>query len=304
MGNILSCLFRCPSQRRRSQRRPEISIESINLDSRSGVGHRSVNNINFVFDESPTNDDPTNSDLVIGIDFGTTFTGAAYACTANIGKAASLGEMRRVADKISVIKTWPNQTNNYTEKTPSILAYNRDPPAWGGGNVKPTDEPRVAYFKLGLQDDVTTLYQHHSSQPRNEDSVLGGYLSDSTWTHPELPEMKSINYAADFLSCINRYIKEEALSHRYGDRFLQNQNLSYVLTVPAIWSDKAKELTQTAAVTAGIKRENLTLITEPEAAAIYCATLCNDMDLEPGDRFMICDAGGGTVVCFQQITVG
>ena len=91
------------------------------------------------------------------------------------------------------------------------------------------------------------------------------------------------------------------LPNRFGERFLQNQKLSYVLTVPAIWSDKAKELTRQAALTAGIKRENLTLITEPEAAALYCATLCNEVDLQPGDRFMICDAGGGTVVCFLQI---
>jgi hypothetical protein len=38
------------------------------------------------------------------------------------------------------------------------------------------------------------------------------------------------------------------------------------------------------------------LITEPEAAALYCATLCKEVDLKIGNRFLICDAGGGTVV--------
>jgi len=78
---------------------------------------------------------------------------------------------------------------------------------------------------------------------------------------------------------------------------LQNQQISYVITVPAIWSDKAKDLTRQAAIAAGILGKKLTLITEPEAAALFCASLCQEVDLQEGDRFLICDAGGGTVVC-------
>jgi hypothetical protein len=51
-------------------------------------------------------------------------------------------------------------------------------------------------------------------------------------------------------------------------------------------------------------RENagrkLMLITEPEAAALACATLCDEVDLREGDRFLVCDAGGGTVVCIRS----
>jgi hypothetical protein len=38
------------------------------------------------------------------------------------------------------------------------------------------------------------------------------------------------------------------------------------------------------------------MVTEPEAAALYCATICEELELEAGDRFVVCDAGGGTVV--------
>jgi hypothetical protein len=297
MGNILSCWPELRFFRRRQSQSPETFRPSSNFVPHSNVGYEYPNIINTVPDESPTS-----SDLVIGIDFGTTFTGAAYASTAGIGKATSLAEMQTVADKISVIKAWPNPTNVIEGKIPSVLAYNREPPAWGG-NVKPTDEPRIAYFKLGLEEDVTSLYQQHSPRMRNSESILGGYLSDSNWRHPMLPEKGAINYVTDFLSCINRFVTEEFLPSRFGAIFLQNQKLSYVLTVPAIWSDKAKELTRTAAVKAGIDSGNLTLITEPEAAALYCATLCNEVDLEQGDRFMICDAGGGTVVRILQVTV-
>jgi len=35
---------------------------------------------------------------------------------------------------------------------------------------------------------------------------------------------------------------------------------------------------------------------EPEAAAVHCARLTNLHHLKPSQNFMICDAGGGTVV--------
>ena len=36
---------------------------------------------------------------------------------------------------------------------------------------------------------------------------------------------------------------------------------------------------------------------EPEAAAVHCVHLTDLHKLRPSQSFMICDAGGGTVVC-------
>jgi hypothetical protein len=238
------------------------------------------------------------SELIIGIDFGTTYTGVAHAHSAGATQPSSTAEMQKVADKVFVIKTWPSRTNYYAEKTPSVLSYHKQPPSWGG-MVKPTDDPQISYFKLGLQEDIIAHYQTQS----HDESHLGGYLSNHNWQHPALPDMKAVDYAGDYLKCINQYVTKEVFPTRFGERFLQNQKLSYVLTVPAIWSDKAKEQTRQAAVAAGIQKEDLTLITEPEAAALYCVTMCDEVDLGPGDRFMICDAGGGTVVCLLLQTI-
>lgn len=241
----------------------------------------------------PTSWTPS-SDLIIGVDFGTTFTGVAYAHAAGLGPITSEAEMRRAAEKVSVIRTWPSRSNQYVEKTPSILAYNRNPPLWGG-NVRPHDEPQIAHFKLGLQEDIIGHYYSEQLGPAHDKPTLGGYLLSHNWRHPKLPDMTAVDYSRDYLHSINEYVTKEILPTRFGARFLQNQSLSYVITVPAIWSDKAKQETRQAAQAAGIDRSALTLITEPEAAALYCATLCDEVDLEPGDRFMICDAGGGTV---------
>ena len=247
-------------------------------------------------DSLPDKLPPKCSDLVIGIDFGTTFTGVAWAHGASFSPAMSTAEMQQAADNVYVIKTWPNQTNAFAEKVPTVLAYNNDPPMWGA-TVKPTDKPQVAHFKLGLQEDLGEHYQLHELRPELiAESPLSGYLSDHNWNHPDLPGLKAVDHAGNYLTRIVEYITKEEFPKRFGPKFLKNQKISYIITVPAIWSDKAKEQTKQAAITAGIEENDLELITEPEAAALYCATLCEEVDLEQGDRFLICDAGGGTVV--------
>jgi len=42
--------------------------------------------------------------------------------------------------------------------------------------------------------------------------------------------------------------------------------------------------------------KSATVHREPEAAAVHCAHLTNLHHLKPSQNFMICDAGGGTVV--------
>lgn len=234
------------------------------------------------------------SDLVIGIDFGTTFTGVAYGHTATV-----YGDPKRVAEGIVIVKTWPSVSNHYAEKTPSIIAYNEKPATWGG-KVRPEHQPQVAHFKLGLQEDVGFHYQSQSTP--NKISILSNYLNLPYWKHPALPEKSAVDYAADYLTCVMQHVTEKVLPSHFGNLFLQNQQVSYVLTVPAIWSEKAKALTREAAVRAGIPEKKLTLITEPEAAALYCLSLGDVVDLQTGDRFLVCDAGGGTVVSFPTST--
>lgn len=68
------------------------------------------------------------------------------------------------------------------------------------------------------------------------------------------------------------------------------------MTVPAIWTDAAKNATLQAAERAGLgNRHDLRLISEPEAAAVYTLKAIQPNHLKIGDNFVVCDAGGGTV---------
>lgn len=226
------------------------------------------------------------SEFVIGIDFGTTYTGVAYA---HSSKAIS---SETLEDSVRVIKSWPDPSHTFSEKTPTVLAYNKSPPLWGG-SVRSRDEPQVAHFKLGLQEGTGSFYARRSG---SESSVAALSFLDPNWRHPQLPQKTPFDYTTDYLTSVLKFVRDEYFPSKYGNTFLRNQQLSYVITVPAIWKDAAKNLTRQAAVRAGIPEAKLELITEPEAAALYCATIGGEVDLRAGERFLVCDAGGGTVV--------
>jgi len=242
----------------------------------------------IAFEISTISLEPSKPDMVIGIDFGTTYTGVAYAYSENVKG----DDTAKIAENVEVIKTWPHANNAFQDKTPTIIAYHTNPPAWGG-SVRPRDDPQVSYFKLGLQSGIGDHYLLRSVH--NPPSSLP--FLDPGWKHPKLPDKTALDFAADYLTCVHKYVMESYFPNKFGALFLsKNQQISYVITVPAIWKDAAKDLTRKAAVRAGIPERSLELITEPEAAALYCATVCQEVDLTDGDCFLICDAGGGTVV--------
>ncbi|XP_056013353.1 heat shock 70 kDa protein 12B-like isoform X2 [Ostrea edulis] len=67
----------------------------------------------------------------------------------------------------------------------------------------------------------------------------------------------------------------------------------WVLTVPAIWDDGAKQFMREAAAEAGILREQLLLVSEPEAAIFYYSHFPMETNFfEPGTKYMVLDLGG------------
>lgn len=97
----------------------------------------------------------------------------------------------------------------------------------------------------------------------------------------------------DYLSQIRAHTIE-TLTRRHGEAFMTSTPTQFVLTVPAVWSDSAKDATLKAAERAGMgSRESgdLKLISEPEAAAVYTLKAIQPNHLSVGDNFIVCDAG-------------
>ncbi len=73
--------------------------------------------------------------------------------------------------------------------------------------------------------------------------------------------------------------------------------VKFIVTVPAIWTERSSERTVRALRQAPNfpSRGSISVVSEPEAAAIYTLHKTDRHDLHVGDCFLVVDAGGGTV---------
>ncbi|KAF9104975.1 hypothetical protein BGX27_009856 [Mortierella sp. AM989] len=130
------------------------------------------------------------------------------------------------------------------------------------------------------------------------DNDLAPYL-------PPLPKaINPQNAISDYLRALHTHAINEIFKNSAGG--FDQSHIQYCLTVPAMWTDAAKGVMRQTAIQAGLIQPSdpahrLLLVSEPEAAAMYCERKCEQFNLRHGDRFMICDAGGGTVdlIVFQ-----
>ena len=107
-----------------------------------------------------------------------------------------------------------------------------------------------------------------------------------------------VHIARDYLKELLKNVKH-VLKKRYSTPVIDAAKFEFVLTVPAIWSDIAKQRTQAAAFLAGLGTADapLELLSEPESAALYSLKTIDKVleTIKVGDRIVVCDAGGGTV---------
>ncbi|KAG8166647.1 hypothetical protein KVR01_002336 [Diaporthe batatas] len=215
--------------------------------------------------------------LIVGIDFGTTFSGVAFAFATN-NEA-----------KEDIITEWPGAGSYTKQKIPTVLYYDQYQKVVGWGPdiadaLAPTGYPKpgvqkVEWFKLQL--------------------MLSGNTYIDPINLPPLPPGKSeIDVAADYLFKLRQAMRA-ALQKTLGEVFnREERNIRYYLTVPAIWNDAGKAATRAAAIQAGFLRDEndnrLTLVSEPEAAALFCAKT-GLLNLKVHDALLIVDCGGGTV---------
>ncbi|KAI0857724.1 actin-like ATPase domain-containing protein [Xylaria cubensis] len=211
--------------------------------------------------------------LVIGIDFGTTYSGAAWATLADFG-----------SDQINLITSWPG-TGLEEGKAPTELYYEHGDTLWGY-QVPPEVEP-IKWFKLLLLRSADLSPEHKKSRYLNK---AREFLRETEKTPTDL--------AADYLRLLWNHILDTIYKAR-GES-ISALKIHIVITVPAIWQSYARQSMRDAAAKAGMLSTRsagattLAFAPEPEAAAL--STLCEPgRGLNTKDVYVICDAGGGTV---------
>jgi len=197
---------------------------------------------------------------------------------------------------VVVINNWPGLSGRLTDvnvKTPSRIAYadeNADLASTSVGFKVTAKMKSYTWFKLKLDRSAETNYDDPSLQQSEGEGVL------------KLPRFKSATQVCgDYMRELYLFAMM-ILDRRFAD-VLRITPIEFWFTVPAIWSDAAKSATQQAARLAGFgsrQGDHVNLISEPEAAAISAlsrvTTGGSELQISPGDRVLICDCGGGTVV--------
>ncbi|TFB06377.1 Heat shock 70 kDa protein 12B [Trichoderma ghanense] len=219
------------------------------------------------------------STIVIGIDFGTTFSGVAWARASR-------------PEQIDIITSWKSHFNfsNDKEKVPTSICYTGEGEAPLWGYAAPVGESTLQWFKLCLLDEEDI--------PR--------YLRGSTHLQTAKSSLSKMgNHAVDVISDYLRELWKYSLScieRAEGASMVELSAFRVVVTLPAIWPAYAqfrmKEAIEKAGILEprGVSDTTLEFISEPEAAALATLRDMSDRpDMMLGDHFVVCDAGGGTV---------
>ncbi|KAF2830509.1 actin-like ATPase domain-containing protein [Ophiobolus disseminans] len=217
--------------------------------------------------------------LVIGLDYGTTYTGVSFCETT---------DTEAFGKNIEVIKDWPSAHTmiGTKEKVPSEIALH-DNTKWGA--LISSNVPRHMWTKLELD----------TTQSGETVKIMKELSLDSRG-----PSRKPVDIIADYLTHVKDQLIKN-LDRQFGKGVWGTLPITLVVTVPAVWSDSAKASTLEAVDKAGFnstvfpKLKRTILTTEPEAAAIHTIQSLRgsvqDEQFAIGDGFIVCDMGGGTV---------
>lgn len=163
-------------------------------------------------------------------------------------------------------------------KVPTELSFDEGGVKWGF--QIPENQSRYQCFKLELEPKIA-----------KDSSHLGmAYPDPKALSTNDRNNGESLCSA--YLTCMRKHILE-MLKRGLSAAVINTTPIEFILTVPAIWSESAKQNTGSCAERAGLNSSSR-MIAEPEAAIMYCLKQESD-NLDVGDIVVVCDAGGGTV---------
>ncbi|CAG2245377.1 unnamed protein product [Mytilus edulis] len=213
---------------------------------------------------------------VAALDLGTTYSGYAYSFRSDFESNPL---------KISTNDWSAEGVHSSETKAPSLLLLNPDQSFNCFGY-----RAQNTYSEL-LDDDPKKRTNIILLRTSKCSYIIGN--DDSRCNRKkELPAIKVFTESI-------RFLKDHFLE-RFTDKKkgLTIDDVSFVITVPAIWSDAAKQFMRVASEKAGIKSSQMMLAYEPEAAALFCSLLPEDLGIakyfQKRQRLMIVDLGGGT----------
>lgn len=211
--------------------------------------------------------------LVAAIDFGTTYSGYAFSWKKEPANFFTL----KSSDMLSA-------------KEPSVLLMDRS------GELVAFGQDAVLKYKDYCDEKLQQNYFYFSNFKmtlhRDENLSRRTMVQDDKGREC---------LAVTVFSMSIKYFRERLLRHLDRSKAqCFDEDIRWVLTVPAIWGEQAKQLMQESAETAGISPRKLMLALEPEVAAVFVKEIQIERQADelskyrPGKKFLVMDLGGGT----------
>ena len=222
--------------------------------------------------------------VVAAIDFGTHGTGFAWAPVTQ--------ENSELADrKISYFESWAGQQVSYPKNRSAVLLdAEGNLLSWGYQAVTEMNQmPKGAGWRLqtGFKMSLRDVTGAARASTAAAGSRAGVVLTDNAGAE----EAKRLT-----VLCLKQVVSV-ARDQIITRGAYEEGDIRWCLTVPAMWDQYTRDVMWKAAVEAGLPDDpdRLVLAQEPAAAALYCKAKGETMLSTPGTRFMVVDAGGGTV---------
>ncbi|XP_050433690.1 heat shock 70 kDa protein 12A-like isoform X2 [Adelges cooleyi] len=271
---------------------PQILNEAYNLVEEVYVNRDQCHTELHALDESPEDG------IIVAVDLGTTYSGYAYSF-----KRSGRIKMMKKPD-------YECETINDGQKIPTalLLTPNLNFHSFGTAardyyhDMHPEESQKWYYF------DKFKMFLYNKDIISKETHIMAS-------NNIPLPATRVLVEALRHL----RLLIFDELSSRCSEA-INPDSITWVLTIPAIWTKNTRKLIKDIAIEAGMgNSENLhsvCIILEPEAAAVYCRNIrlkntkilstnwlvdayetdyCVLNEVNEGCSYMVVDCGGGTV---------
>ncbi len=190
-------------------------------------------------------------------------------------------------DDITIISSWPGDEQYTSWKTPTRIAYARE-----NTQIKKNKWGFEVDPKLVSYSWTKLLLDKNAAAGEHDDPALSSMVGSSMLQLPPFREAAGV--CEDFLHEVYVYVSDK-LRQQMTDLIFDSTPMECWITLPAIWSDEAKDATLEAAKRAGFGSragDEVFTIAEPEAAAIAALK-----------RFSKPDAFNPVKVCLYVISI-
>ncbi|XP_065254359.1 heat shock 70 kDa protein 12A-like [Emys orbicularis] len=224
--------------------------------------------------------------FIVAIDFGTSYSGYCFSL------ATHTDQIRQMF--------WGQAHGLMTVKTPTCILFNEK------REFKKFGYDAVMKYNTLPSSEAHKWYYFHNFKMKLYNKKITSNMELEADNGKKFPALKVFSESL-------RYMKDHALNTIRDASYqtvYDTEDVTWVITVPAIWDASARQFMRLAAKEAGLISdmfsEKLIIALEPEAASVWCKQLPREgfvsesgdrqkFEESPGTQYVVVDCGGGTI---------